>query len=578
MAMHIHSSFSELYGSMDGQLNQAQRNGVDVIWWSEHDTKMDGLAVKHEVHFTSLTDEQGDGRPWQWEPFVTGEHTSAATGGIDEGPGSPRDPIRNGSMRVVAEGRSSDHAAYAMRPANVPSVQTWRSNLTQQKIELEVLATSVGSDAYLEIRIDSSLHPASGGRSEGVYALSYRIGGPGAPGTRTSVDRLGIVTLDVPAQEWSSVVLEPEKDLEALFPDLDARDFSLFALRLGAVSLAGARASGNFDYLRFRRPVSGEALLRVQRDIGEKAAGKYAKVTQQYALEVSHGLPHVNWFGGNVTLPTYDGYTGSDYLGYVAETVIPDIHEQGGLASYNHPYGVGWGPALPQATQDQMLTDLATRLLPLRAAGADIMEVGYPNRQGVDLAHHVALWDVMSRNGIFLTGNGVSDDHAGVDWRDPPTVTTWTTSAWADDTEETTLLGALQAGRVWCQSMTGFHGGLDLMVDDRCPMGSVSVSGASTRELSVTAIDVPEGGSLTVLQGDVDYAGTDSPASSARSVGRLSSGDVGSGTAKLSLDTRESSFVRAEVRNAAGDVVALSNPVWLLRDQPPRPIPDARAV
>jgi hypothetical protein len=225
-----------------------------------------------------------------------------------------------------------------------------------------------------------------------------------------------------------------------------------------------------------------------------------------------------------------------------------------------------------------MLTDLATRLLPTRACGADIMEVGYPSRQGVDLDHHLALWDIMSRNGIFLTGNGVSDDHSGVDWADPPTVTTWTTSAWAADKSEATLLDALRAGRVWCQSMTGFSGGLDLLVDDRCPMGSVSVSTASTRELSVTAIDVPRGGSLTLVQGEVDFAGPESPQSSGRTVGRLSADDLGSGSAKLSLDTRDASFVRAEVRDSGGEVVALSNPVWLLREQPPLPVPEARTA
>jgi hypothetical protein len=48
--------------------------------------------------------------------------------------------------------------------------------------------------------------------------------------------------------------------------------------------------------------------------------------------------------------------------------------------------------------------------------GADLLEVGYTKRQGVDLAHHVALWDVLSRNAVFLTGVGASDDHFGVNW------------------------------------------------------------------------------------------------------------------------------------------------------------------
>ena len=44
------------------------------------------------------------------------------------------------------------------------------------------------------------------------------------------------------------------------------------------------------------------------------------------------------------------------------------------------------------------------------------IEVGYKSRAGMDLAHHVGLWDILSRNAIFLTGNGVTDDHSGTNW------------------------------------------------------------------------------------------------------------------------------------------------------------------
>ena len=52
MAMHIHSAFSEQYGSMQGHLLQAQQNAVDVIWWTDHDYRMSGLTYRKTVHFT----------------------------------------------------------------------------------------------------------------------------------------------------------------------------------------------------------------------------------------------------------------------------------------------------------------------------------------------------------------------------------------------------------------------------------------------------------------------------------------------------------------------------------------------
>jgi hypothetical protein len=94
------------------------------------------------------------------------------------------------------------------------------------------------------------------------------------------------------------------------------------------------------------------------------------------------------------------------------------------------PYGSGFGALLPGSTQHQLRRDLATEILANRACGAYIIEVGYPQRAGATW-RHLGLSDVLSRNALFLTGIGVSDDHLGVDRLHPPNVTTWTTSAWA---------------------------------------------------------------------------------------------------------------------------------------------------
>src|SRR5919109_652925 len=68
MAMHIHSSFSEQTGSMDAQLFQAARNAVDVVWWTDHDHRMDSLYYKFGsgpsvvMHFSGM--EEAD---WTWQ-------------------------------------------------------------------------------------------------------------------------------------------------------------------------------------------------------------------------------------------------------------------------------------------------------------------------------------------------------------------------------------------------------------------------------------------------------------------------------------------------------------------------------
>jgi hypothetical protein len=286
-------------------------------------------------------------------------------------------------------------------------------------------------------------------------------------------------------------------------------------------------------------------------------------------------LPHINWFGSGVALTEYGTVGAKQYQAFLQSTVIPQIHAVGGLVSYNHPYGVQAIAALPQASQNQKLTAVASAILKNRALAADILEVGYPLRSGVDLAHHIALWDVCSRNALFLTGNGVSDDHVGTDWFHFGN--NWFTSVWAVSNAEADLLSALSAGRSWCASLSGYRGGLDLLVDGACPMGSASVSARTSRQLTVIATELPTKSTLQVVRGAVDYAGTTAPAPNTSIIASYGAAALSSGSVTLPVDCTVSSFVRAQVVNSSGTIVALSNPAWLLREVPPGGIPAPRA-
>ena len=304
-------------------------------------------------------------------------------------------------------------------------------------------------------------------------------------------------------------------------------------------------------------------------------APSFPGVQQFQALEISLALPHINWFGSGVTLTDYGTVGAKQYQAFLQSTVIPQIHAAGGLVSYNHPYGVQAIAVLPQATQNQKLTSTASTLLKNRALAADILEVGYPLRSGMDLAHHIALWDVCSRNALFLTGNGVSDDHVGTNWL--RFGNNWFTSVWASSNDEADLLAALASGRSWCASLSGFRGTLDLLVDGTCPMGSASVSTLTSRQLTVIASGLPPGSTVQVLQGTVDYAGTAAPAPNTSVIATYSAAALSGGAVTLPVAGTVSSFVRTQVVSSSGVVVALSNPVWLLRQIPPTGIPSSRA-
>jgi len=386
-----------------------------------------------------------------------------------------------------------------LQPANF----TYRDNLAGQSISVDVLVNPGWTNGYLELLIGTSYHAASAGRPAGSYSVAYQIVPSGAAGSVANGNN-GVITVPfTPANGgWMTLTITPATDIAALWPDQDAADFGLYQLTLNAVS-TGDLVSGYFGYLRFARASTGGELFAQQQDMMAAPAVAYPAVTQQQGLEVSWHDPHLNWFGPGIAIPSYGEIGSAAWPAYLAGTAVPAVHAAGGLVSYNHPFGTRMPAAYSEAQQDALVAQVAASMLPAGAGaaalGCDILEVGYPQRAGVDLAHHLALWDVMSRNAVFLTGNGTSDDHAGEDWYGDSN--NWVTTAWAPDTTLPSLLAALAAGQVSCGSLSGFGGGaLNLVVDGECPMGSVSVSGLTARQLDVTATGMPTGSTLQVLQ------------------------------------------------------------------------------
>jgi hypothetical protein len=571
MAMHVHSSFSEGGGSMESQLFEASRNSVDVVWWTDHDWKMRARGFKQRVHFTSLTDERTDAAPWKWIEQRTGSLTSRSRGGL-KGLNSPNDPIESGSLLVSAKSTSTSLARLGFVVDGSPS-HDQRVNAYGQVWTLDVLPLSIGRRAYLELVIQLSHHPARAGRPAGAYQLTYRFGGRRAPGSRVAEGIRGVVTLPVTVGEWNTVSATLSDDIAALWPDIDPRDFATVGLSLHAAS-EGRFAKGHFDYLRISRPLTtGDVPLQLQQEIGAGYAAAYPEVAQRRGLEVSLILPHVNWFGGAVTIPTFNPGQGSTWEEFLGPTV-EQIHLAGGLASYNHPFGASNpSSALAQSAQDAAMTALASKLIQNKALGTDMLEVGYPQRAGYDIAHHLGLWDTLSRNALFLTGTGVNDDHGGVHWSS--LLNNWITWAWSSTDSEADLLDAMRAGRAWATSIKS-RTSLDLLVDEVCPMGSVSVSSVSQRTLRVVAADLPPGGAVRVLRGVVDGAGTNDPWPNTTTIATLDADDLTAGSVTMPVDTRSPCFVRLSVTDSNGIVVAVSNPVWMLRSVPSSGIPAAR--
>lgn len=177
MAMHIHSSFSEQNGSMDGHLFQAVKNSVDVLWWTDHDRWIDGIGDRDVVHFTSFSETGGPGQggAWNWVKQESGPNTNASGGGIVQSPYSPNDPVAGGSLHLAAQSSTTAAAKYGFYADSGPAGWNYRDNMVGQALMIDVNLASGWSLGYLELLVGTAYHPASSARPAGNYTLSYRF-------------------------------------------------------------------------------------------------------------------------------------------------------------------------------------------------------------------------------------------------------------------------------------------------------------------------------------------------------------------------------------------------------------------
>ncbi len=507
MAMHIHGCFSEGAGSMEAQLDQAATNGIDVIWWSEHEFRMTASGARRVLHLDGLSESE-DGLAWTWTAASSGSLTEKSATFVT-GPVSPADTAGSKALKLVGRSTSSAFATYRLNGSQYNTLH--RTSLDGTTMLVDVNPTAVGPNGYLAVFLTTSHRPAGGGETAGSYTLEYRVGGDQAVGSRVRSGRNGIISLGAAAGCLDHAVDRPRcRHGRSLALGGRARRL-LYTVAIGVGSRLGFRTEGHVDFLRFDRVrKSPSEVLDLQRELMGAYAPRFPSVTQHGALEWSMLNQHVNWYGGSLTLPPPTSPPWQKDTSTAAMLAATQrIHDAGGVASYNHPFGSGTGSASSQSAQDSARRGRATELIAARAYGCDILEVGYPVKGGVQIAGYLSLWDALSRNGIFVTGTGVSDDHSGQNWLTlSANFVTW---AWAGSTESGALTQALAAGRVYWGNPAVFRGQLDLVVDGYVPMGAVSVEALTTRSLRVIATGLPSGSTVDVVTGVVDYAGSAFP-------------------------------------------------------------------
>ena len=547
-AMHVHGSWSEGLGSWEQQFTNASEL-VDLMFMTDHD-----FRARANGYLTSLQDI----------PMVETRTGKARQQAL----------TRSGvSVRLAVESAGSAPATVGCAVQEKPT--GWnrlRTSIAGHTIVHTFGTTRLTHGARYEVVVQLSLHPAYGRRPAGHFELRYRFRQGAAARALENGGLTGVVAAPVPAA-GTVVTLDLTRDVAALWPDMLARDNCFGGLALVVTSpLKGAVADVAVKDLRIHRAENDEAsVVRNQQEVLRTYGPRFPGLVVSTGVELSRSHPHVNLLGVSPRFPDQRGFT----PGTAYRRMIADTHALGGVASYNHAFGSSGGPRLAPEAAAQKRREVFAAMLADGLYGADVLEVAYEVRGGVDNEEHLRLWDTFSRRGLFLTGNGANDDHSGQPWAVPGNG--FQTGIWAPSTGTPDVMDALRAGRAYAQHPGYWPGGqLDVLVDGALPMGAVQVRSTRSRSLAVSAVGLPEGSVVELVVGEVDHTGDDPSSVVAETLPASAFGR--SGTASWTLPTPTSCFARVQVRTSLGRIVGIGNPVWMLREEPAGGIPEARRV
>lgn len=554
MSMHTHSCFSEggSYAgggggaSMLAQLEQARRTGTDVVWWTDHDWRMQAYGYLTAVGFDGTAENEG--LNWVAQDTAPIEGTAHA---FVPTPHSPDEPGK--ALRISATGPAVQWGArWIWLDAGNSFYST---NLSDTTLTVDVLAEQIGPDAELAVQIETSYRPSVGDRPAGLYVLEYRVG---STASRHLDDPLtGAVTV-TSTSAWQRLTITPIDDIRQFWPDVVAEDSGFARIRFGVRARNGARARGVFDRLRISR--TRDRLrwpLQTQQDLLQRLAPGHPDVEQHLSIEVSM-IRHMNVYMEDVQLFPYPDRGVAPALDNsvtAAKEMVDWYHRRGALVQYNHP------------------PIDAAELVAQRAFGCDLMEIADAGGDYRVTEARLRLFDAAARNGIFLTGTSQNDDHNGRNWSRQHL---FHTSVWAASRSAGDLIRAMAQGQVWLNHQRSWPGGrFDLSVAGRRAMGRVGITSASSVPVDISAEKLPSGATVQVIVGVCDRSGTATP-----SVERVThaGSEFARGPLTCHLSRGDGRYLRLEAYDARGVLIGISNPLWLLPDDARIDVPEARRL
>lgn len=544
--LHLHGSLSEGDAGMGDHLVEAEGQGLDVLWWTDHDYMYRNEGYNAAVAFDF---EDGDlsmelpvyppptTRPLSWELL---EASLEGAGAAVESAAAHRG---EGGWRLSGVGPAETGGALSFTlasPANL-HLRSLLGDLTLS-IWLRPLTDDPGAELFLTIPL-SARRAGSDSLPDTYRALHLVRSSTVYVDTDTDAYR----PIEAPAGEWTEITVNLSDWGAEAAPTigLDQRA-ELMVVR--AVAAPGATVAYDLDDLSWSQSVTGTALRAAQQDLLDAAPTEIVQLVGQEVSLLDEG--HFNTFGAAVPfLPYHEGAL------LDAETLVALAEEEGGLVSYNHMFGTGVALVDEEARAAQVVEAIAT-LTERRVWGCQLLEVGYRSRGGAT-EDFLAVWDALSVAGVFITGEGASDQHDVGPW--DLAVNNLVTYVPVLEPDEAQLLSQLRRGAVWFGDPTAFpdgHVGLSLYAPShRATMGQILVGETDLVDLSLSITWAPAGSTVVAIEDGL-------------AVAEWSVAEDGAVSVSHTVDPTTLHALRFELRDTMGQGILFSNPMYFVSTDP----------
>ncbi len=517
--MHLHASH-EPTASIGSHMAHSAELGIHHIWITEHDVRM-GRKRKELPRFYFP-------KKALFNEFPRGVRSGFKH--LEESTGEIAFEEEEGAIVLDIKAKAGEHEALYFYSKGKNHCDPLFSGV---KVQMDA-DISLANGAVFAVEMVLSVQPPSYDHAKLIYRTDIE----------KAYDGENVRFLPLPEKENGVYTFHVSDDVTEAVGGLDNATCFIRLILDGGEGVSAVRFR-TFDFLRELdfEPVRQAGML-VAAEVGRRWG-----VTPFVTYEISDAGHHKNSYDTSVPVLNYEE------LNYdiSQEYAIAHVLSHGGIFSYNHPFTEWKNDKLSDEGKLAVVEDCIHRFTENRVFGATIMEVGFPyEKEDFYDFHYLALWDGLSANGVFVTGDGDSDNHHALPdgWTEGNNFVTFTGILDDEEPCERSFRAAFERGSVWCGDPTRIMS--MKMSAEGAPMGSIFVD----RDVHVkfSAENIKCGGHARLVTNGDDG-----------SVFSISDGKVA-----FSFDLRcvdRFNFARVELRDENGVLLALSNPIYSVKDE-----------